>query len=159
MIRYFLLLFLSFSSLTSFAQLEKTIHQTFELNDAAGISLKLAGDYEIINWSGNQILTETNIKLYDASEGILKHFLKTGRYKILSDTSNTTTFALSSKDMQRKPIRTKYADCLEEVRIRVFVPEKFSREDGTIVANSAKKSNEDEDNIDTKEVLDTIYEE
>jgi len=112
------------------AQLEKTIHQTFEIGNTDAVTFELISDTTlIVPWAGNNILTETKIELYDASPSILKHFVeKESRYVIEADTTGGN-FKLYSDNKERKPIRTRSGECPEIVQIRVFVPENFELQD------------------------------
>ena len=110
------------------AQLSKVLHQTFEIDEVSTISLNLVGEYEIEKWAGNSILTETSIELYDAKPGIFEHFIKEGRYEIVSDI-NEGSAALSSKDSERKTIKTKRGDCYEFIKLKIFVPDDFNIDD------------------------------
>ena len=125
---FFVILFASSAK----AQLEKTIHQTFEVKDLATISINLISDSTlIIPWAGNTILTETKVELYDASPSILAHFMdKEQRYVIQADTSGNG-IQLYNVNQERKPIRTQQGECFEQVRIRVFVPEDFKQENSS----------------------------
>ena len=118
----------------SFGQLEKTIHQTFEIGDAATIDLDLYGTYEIIPWAGNNMMSETQIELYSASASILNHFVeKDQRYLIESD-STASNLTLRSHDKKRVAIRTRNGECFEIVHLKIFVPEKFYLENPTKLA-------------------------
>jgi len=120
-----LFLFTFLFSVSATAQLEKVMHQTFEVNDLESIQLDLTGEYTIEKWAGNTVMTETKVELYEASPAILNHFIeKAKRYEITADTLNTG-LVLSSLDKERKPIRTKFAECPEIVNLRVFVPDNF----------------------------------
>ncbi|MEO1262257.1 MAG: hypothetical protein AAFZ15_25855 [Bacteroidota bacterium] len=137
--KYFLLFFFFlFISTSVIAQLEKTIHQTFDLENQKSISIDLISDSTaIILWAGNTILTETKVRLYDASPSILTHFMdKEQRYAIEADTSGQTVL-LYSVNKERKPIRTRSGECPEYVNIRVFVPEEFEKQEGnTFIRNN-----------------------
>jgi len=112
----------------SFGQLEKTLHQTFEIGEVSTISLDLHGEYEIVLWASNNVMTETKIELYESSPSILNHFIeKDKRYLIESDTSGSS-LVLRSHDKKRPPIRTRNGECFEIVRLKIFVPEKFNIE-------------------------------
>lgn len=112
----------------SFAQLEKTIHQTFEVGEADKISLDLYGEYELIFWAGNNIMSETKIELYSSSASIFNHFIdKEQRYLIQTDTTNGI-LTLQSHDKKRVAIRTKNGECTEIVHLRLFIPDKFAIE-------------------------------
>lgn len=107
------------------AQLEKILHQSFELNEINNINLDLNGEIEIEKWAGNSILTETTIQVYDATPGIFKHFIENGRYAIEANTEIEGSIAIGSKDKERRAIRTKKGECYEFVKIRLFVPDDF----------------------------------
>ncbi len=119
------------------AQLEKVLHQSFELNGVNNINLELYGEYEIEKWAGNSILTETSIQIYDATPGIFKHFIeKDNRYGIEADLSDEN-IQLKSTDGERVAIRRKnkggegYKECYEFVKLRIFVPDDFKIVDQT----------------------------
>lgn len=124
--KLFLTSVLTLLSITfTFAQLEKTIHQTFEAGEATEINLDLYGAFEIEFWAGNNILTETKIELHNASPSILNHFIeKEKRYEIEADTAGTT-LSLYSHDKKRETIRTRTGECFEIARLKVFIPEKY----------------------------------
>ena len=115
-----------FSALT-YSQLEKTIHQTFEVDGKSILSFNLISDStQIIPWAGTTILTETKVELYDASPSILAHFMdKEQRYTIDADTTGNGIL-LFSVNKERKPIRTRHGECYEQMKTRVFVPEDFT---------------------------------
>lgn len=110
--------------LQGYSQLEKTIHQTFAVESSNEVSLHLFGEYDLIPWANDHIMSETNIQLYDATEGIFEHYLKDGRYEMTAD-STSQPFLIRSKDLERRPIRTKKGECYETVTVRVFVPDAF----------------------------------
>lgn len=115
----------------SSAQLAESIHQSFEMDDYNSVYINLKGEVEVETWAGNTVLTETKIKLYDASKGILDYFIKLGRYEI-ETTNSSSRINLKSKDIVRRPIRTKNGECYEEVKVRVFLPDDFEAETKTV---------------------------
>lgn len=127
---------------TCFAQLEKTIHQTFDLGEKTAISLDLYGEYAIIPWAGNNILVETNVQLYNSTASVLKHFIeKDLRYQIDSDTASATSLTLISHDKKRASLRTKTgAESTEIVVTKVFVPDVFIVKDQkTLIKEEVKE--------------------
>ena len=122
--KYLFILAIGLFSISTHAQLSQVLHQTFDIDEANAISLNIVGEYEIEKWPGNTIMTETSIQIYDASPSIFQHFVKAGRYEILGESADVS-YQLSSKDIERKTIRTKRGDCYEFVKIRIFVPEDF----------------------------------
>lgn len=108
----------------AFAQNQQYIHQTFELDTATTLALDLYGEFEVEKWVGSSIMIETQASLYDASEAIFKHFIETGRYEI-ETTLEEGVLTLVSKDKLRRPIKTSAGERREEVRVRVFIPERL----------------------------------
>lgn len=110
----------------SFGQLRKVIHQTFDLDSVAVLNFDLYGDYVVENWAGSNVLSETTIKLYQASDAVLNFFIESGRYELLADKSGTS-LALKSKDKERKSIKTSRGETTEIVKMRIMVPESFQK--------------------------------
>jgi len=112
----FIKLFLVFVTLsfgtTLFGQLKETVHQTFEIDEAQSINLDLAGDYEIVKWAGNTLMSKTYIELSDAKPSILNYYLKEGRYELEGNASGEN-FSLVSRDKDRQPIKYKKLTCYE----------------------------------------------
>ena len=100
----------------------QVIHQSFEIGERKAITLSLDIPYEVETWAGNTILTETKVKMENIPPNILKHFVKQGRYEIVQNLSDSE-IALSLKELDRRPIRTKNGEAEETINIRVFVPE------------------------------------
>lgn len=108
------------------AQFEKIIHQSFEIEEIVDLKFNIAGDYVIEPWAGNVILTETKVRLHNASPSIFKYYLEKERYNLTS-ASDHKTVTIESLDMERKPIRTKTGECYEFVKVRIFIPEDYIR--------------------------------
>lgn len=122
------ILFLSFLFTWTFsanAQLKKTIHQTFDLEEINLVQLDLYGEYVIEPWAGNSIMSETKVELYEASPAILKFFLEEKeRYKINVVAENGTVH-LDSNDKERRTIQYRGTDCFEAVKLKLYVPEEY----------------------------------
>ena len=128
-----------------YAQLEKVIHQTFEIEDVSRINLDFVDDYsvEVILWAGNNIMTETQIHLYGASPVILKHFVeKEKRYELVLDNTDGIV-DLYNFDKERKAIRTKNGECIEQVKLRIFVPDNFESLNDSSLTKKVKTSDGD----------------
>lgn len=132
---------LVFTQLTVTAQLEKTIHQAFDIGDRNTVALDLYGEYSIEPWAGNNILIETNVLLYNSTSSVLKHFMeKDLRYNIDADTTVSETLRLVSHDKKRISLRTKTgAESTEVITTKVFVPEDFVIQDQRLLVREAKK--------------------
>lgn len=127
---------------TASAQLEKTIHQTFPLEDKASINLDLYGEYTLVPWAGNNVLIETRVELYNSTPSILKHFVeKELRYQIDMDSTNSGILKLSSHDKKRISIRNKTGtESTEIITTKVFVPDNFIViDEKTLVLDKEKK--------------------
>ena len=109
------------------SQNEKIIHQTFDLSGIQELTLDLVGEVEIEFWAGDNILSETNIQLYDAAPHVLDFFIKEKkRYEIL-ELREEERLALRSADPLRDPIQYRGATCFEVTHLRVFVPDSFEK--------------------------------
>ncbi len=128
-----------FFALNANAQLQKILHQSFEIEEVNSISLDLYGEYEIEKWAGNTILTETHIQLYDATPSILRFFVEQGRYEIEGNISNETSFAMVSKDKVRKSLKTKEGECYEFIKVRILVPEDFTVSNETSLVRNTEQ--------------------
>lgn len=123
-----LLVFLtSLYSITLFAQIEKTIHQTFTVTEAQQIEVNLPVNYEFTTWPGDAILVETNIKLEQATTPILNYAIENGRYQVTLEDKGGGSFLMSYKNPSRQKLKTKFGECTETVTIRIFVPEQFDQ--------------------------------
>lgn len=124
--RHVILIFLFLGHFPLAAQLQRIFHQSFEVSDSVTVlELSLHGDFQVETWAGNGILLESNIKLFNASEGVLNHFLETGRYALEARQEGGHLF-LVAKDKERRPVKTGKGECFEEIQQRLFIPEEFS---------------------------------
>lgn len=105
-------------------QAHKSFHDTFPLDSVKTIHLDLYGEPTVQSWPGNNIMIETKIKLYDASDVILDHFAEAGRYKVEAQEEDGI-LRLVSLDKERKTIKTKKGECFEEVNTIVYMPDTF----------------------------------
>lgn len=122
-----------------YGQLKHTQHQTFQLDSINQVRINLVDPFTVENWAGNQLMTETQVQLYQASESVLKFFLKNERYTIVPDTNSLTTLVLQSKDTERKRIITKFGECEERISVRIFVPRNFEQKGDQLWARPPKK--------------------
>ena len=119
----FLFLFSSFA-ISSFGQLKKVLHQTFELDSVTNLVANVYDEYEVVMWAGNNVMSETTVELYSGSKGVLKHFIEAGRYQINLNRQGDRA-VLVSQDSVRNPIRTSQGECSEIVQLKLFIPEHF----------------------------------
>ena len=107
-------------------QFVSTIHETIEADSAEAITLDLVGEVEASNWPGNTVLVETDVRMYNTTEGAFEFFLEEdGRYGVASDLTSGTLRIYSAKP-ERRAIKSRRGVAEEEVRIRVHVPHRFA---------------------------------
>jgi uncharacterized protein (DUF1786 family) len=136
--KIFTILF-SFLSFSSFAQLEKTIHQTFNVNDAKNIGITMNNEYEIQTWPGDAVLVETNIKLENATSAILNFAVDSGRYVIVfEDNGNGSTFTLKEKATNRPKLSSKNGLVNEMVTVKIFIPEDFDASNKALLVKKSE---------------------
>jgi len=107
------------------AQLQKVLHRPFEPDSAQVIVLDLYGEYQVQPWAGDNILVETTVKLYQASDGLLKHFIEKEKRYEMEVVREGEVFKLVSKDKKRATIKTPHGECFETVEVRIFLPDRF----------------------------------
>ena len=109
----------------AWGQFSKTVHHTFEADDARVIAIELAGSVSVEPWAGNTVLVQTDIRLYNASKGIFTYFVEqVGRYEVLSSLTGET-LNIVSKDPERDVILSKSGEVVEEIIVKVLVPDDF----------------------------------
>lgn len=117
--------FFAFSGAVS-AQMERTVYQVFEVDSVQTVTLDIVNfTYpEIHIWAGNNILTEANIQIWDASPEIVKHLIENGRYAFDSEKTGDALHIFSKirerADVKLPGMRSK---CVEQTTIKVFVPD------------------------------------
>ena len=119
-----IIIFLLFS-LSTQAQLERVIHQTFEIKEEVNaVSLDLLDSYEIEKWAGNNIMTVAKIELTGGANHILDFFVKEGRYEMEMKEEETKA-TLTNILKERKEMNWKNGLVFELVTIKMYVPEDF----------------------------------
>ena len=119
-----IVVFLLFS-LSVQAQLERKIHQTFEIKeDVNTVALDLLDSYEVEKWAGNNIMTVAKIELTGGANHILDFFVKQGRYEMEMKEKETSA-SLTTVKKERKEMNWKNGLVYELVTIKMYVPEDF----------------------------------
>ena len=122
-----LFIYLVLQSITLHGQLQQIIHQTFTVDEMNQINLDIFGKYSVEIWPGSEVLTETTVKLTNASHSILTYLIENKRYAIQLDTLEERSVALVSIDKKRLGIKTSKGESKEEIAIRIFVPDFFEK--------------------------------
>ena len=119
-------------STASFAQLERTLHQTFSLDSIDRVQVDLTGDVTFETWSGASLLAETHVALYQGNKDLLQFFVeKQERYRI-EEQRTAPALQLASAQPERRAIQYRGKVCREEVQITVYVPEEFAISGGQL---------------------------
>lgn len=125
-----LLPFLSISLTQGQGQVQKTLHQTFDINGADKIQVSLADNYDVQTWAGNNVMIEMTIKLSHVQQNVLDYVVhQEGRYNIQLLRPQENIVQLVSKNPSRKSISVKGVDAEEVVLVRIFVPDTYNIED------------------------------
>ncbi len=121
-------LILAFFTLVSLnAQVIQQFHESYEINEVTDIKVDIEGEVEYVKWKGRALMVESYIRLENGSSAIMRHFLKKGRYNIISDESETR-LVVESEFKNRQAIVTPNGTCDEIVQIKVFYPDIFKHD-------------------------------
>lgn len=123
---------------SSDAQIRKTLHKTYSIDEVSNLSLDIIGEYEVVLWAGSAIMTVTTIELYDANLNIFKFFLKQGRYDI-DMTIDEDSAAFVSHDKERRTITKNDKECWEIVKTTIHIPDDFEIIDQTKMVRKKKE--------------------
>lgn len=103
--------------------MERTIYQVFEVDSIKTVNLEILDLYDLYTWAGNSILIETNVQIWHASPEILNHLIDKGRYAVDSERPSPDLLRITTKDRERKPIKTPAGECTEIATAKIFVPD------------------------------------
>lgn len=108
------------------AQMERTVYQVFEVDSIQTVTLDIVGfTYpELHVWAGNNILTEANIQVWEASPEIVNYLIEKGRYAF--DTAKTADLLrIFTKIRKREDIKLPGmpTKCVEQTTVKVFIPD------------------------------------
>jgi hypothetical protein len=115
------------------AQSKRILHQTFSVEHYNQINLNFYEEsFEVVQWVGNTVLTETNVSLENGMKHLLNfHVDSLSRYEIV-EVVEGQTISLESFDMNRAVIAIKYNGSElypnELVDLVVYIPDSFVEE-------------------------------
>lgn len=120
----FTILLISIGLLAS-AQVEKTLHQTFELSDEnTQVELDIFDEFEVEEWSSNNIMIVTSATLESGAQHVLDFYVREGRYSV-EKSGEKETLILTSKDKVRKGMKYKDSIIYEIVKMKLYIPENY----------------------------------
>ncbi|MBL7794743.1 MAG: hypothetical protein JNK77_20575 [Saprospiraceae bacterium] len=129
--RYIILFLLfAFSFSTAIAQSKQIQHYSFEVApQITTVKVDVVGNYvEVTNWPGNLLMVEIKAELNGASDDILNHLFKEGRYAVEADAKEDNSIFVYTKVKERNPLKTKKGgSIIERVHYRVFIPDSFTK--------------------------------
>lgn len=110
----------------AFAQMERTVYQVFEVDSVQTVTLDVVGfTYpELHVWAGNNILTEANIQVWDASPEIVNFLIEQGRYAF-EEEKEGDALRIFTKVRKREDIKLPgmHSKCVEQTTVKIFVPD------------------------------------
>lgn len=116
----------TFLAVRASAQMERTVYQVFEVDSAQTVSLDIVGfTYpELHVWAGNNILTEANIQVWEASPEIVNYLIDKGRYAFETSKSGDSLL-IFTKVRKREDIKLPgmHTKCVEQTTVKVFIPD------------------------------------
>jgi uncharacterized ubiquitin-like protein YukD len=123
-----IILIFVFSIPACIAQVSKTIHQTFTLDNAEKITLDL--DSKDINYKetkGTRILVETKITLSLPNQSLLDFVVNNGRYNLIKSVDATSREISLSSQKNKNVIVVRGKECVEDVVHTIYVPSSIKR--------------------------------
>ncbi len=107
------------------AQVTKTVHQTFEIEEeVVNVALDIYDEFVVEEWAGNNIMVVTKIELTSGAQHLLDFYVKEGRYN-LESSGEDTALSLVSKDNVRRGMKYKDLTVYETVKMKLYIPENF----------------------------------
>ncbi|MFT5832594.1 MAG: hypothetical protein ACI97N_000207 [Cognaticolwellia sp.] len=106
----------------SFAQTEKTLVKTFNLQGNTSVALDFNGNVEVQEWGESTLRVHMNISIENSNVNMLKYLITKGRYNLVLENKETGV-QISSPGRNQNVIINKDGDILiETVTYTVFIP-------------------------------------
>ncbi len=106
------------------AQVERIIHQNFDVSKKDVIKLSIEGEYDLEPWASNNVLIESTVTINPMGKESFNYMVEEGRYALVEETSDNTT-NIVPKMANRKKLSYKGNICEEIVKIIVRFPDGF----------------------------------
>ncbi len=111
-----------------FAQTEKTLVKTFNLQGSTAVVLDLDGDVVIKEWGEKTMRVHMNIQLENTNVHMLKYLMTKGRYNLSINNSDSAS-VVTSPGRTQDVVINKQGDTLKEnVSYVVFIPANVTAE-------------------------------
>jgi hypothetical protein len=106
------------------AQVERIIHQSFDVSKKEIIKLNIEGEYEIEPWASNNILIESTVIISPMAKETFNYLVDEGRYALVEEGSDNAS-SLVPKLQNRKKLTYKGNLCDETIKVVVRFPDTF----------------------------------
>lgn len=107
----------------SFAQVSKTIHQTFTLDAAEQVNINVVGKkVEMKETKGSRILVETKITISLPNDRLLDFVCNSGRYDLIKTLNASTRELTISSKKSNDVIMIKGEECQEVLEYTIYIP-------------------------------------
>jgi hypothetical protein len=122
--RHFLLFTLLFLSQTIFSQISRTTYEVIPSENITHVNVQMDGDVVVERWTGDRVMIETKVDIYNASNSLVEFLIKEGRYELDKQPAGSSITLSNRKN--NKAITIKGIMVSEILKQRVFVPEKMT---------------------------------
>ena len=112
--------FLFFFLLTGYGQASRSIVQAFNSNGVMQVILDLPGEVEMLLAPGELIQIETEVKLLNAGDPILKALIHAMRYSIVSEREDGNLMIRQANRLT--PVSVRGLELQESYRFKVYLP-------------------------------------
>jgi hypothetical protein len=106
------------------AQVERIIHQSFDVSKKETIKLTLEGEYDLEPWASNNLLVESTVTISPMAKETFNYLVEEGRYALVEEGAENAS-SLVPKIQNRKKITYKGNFCDETVKVVVRFPDDF----------------------------------
>ncbi len=108
---------------TGRAQMTKTIHQTFTLDDATNVDINVVGkNIEIRPTKGSRVMVEITVQISDPSERLLDFIINSGRYNLEKTLDVAQGRLKIASKRSNNVIMVKGKECYEQLSYVFYVP-------------------------------------
>lgn len=121
------------------AQVDKVIHQTFEVGAAKKINITVTGErVDIRPTKGSRVLVETTVELSNANARLLDYIVNNGRYDLVSTQNQTNNELELSSIKTRNVIMIRGKECKEKISYVIYIPESVEYANNSTIETASK---------------------
>ncbi len=136
-----LIILLGVTTVSLQAQLSRRMHQVFEVDSVGTVQINLWAEtdqyqWEVESWPSRHLMIETQIGLTNANDAILEFLMEEKRYELEIEEKGDQ-IVLTNVLEERTPIGTKRGDITENIRLIIYMPEFYSKQQETLYKRTA----------------------